>query len=122
MILETLACTDFSRKPQVVRKGGKKGKSGKKKPGKKVQKPGKKKPCKKVQGPGKKVLGPGEKVQGPDKKVQGPGVGKKLKMDAKNVHSRAYHGAYQAAKKAGKPSADCRSAGQQAAKLAVLFM
>ena len=96
MILETLACSDFSRKPQYKAKQGKK--KGSKAPG------------------GKK---PSPKLSVLKAKAKGP-TG--LKMDAKNVHSRAYHRAYKVAKTAGKTSADCRDAAQKAAKEAVANM
>ena len=113
MILESLACGDFSRKPTAKKKqkGKKKGKAGKS--AKKV------KPAK---------VGKSSKKDKPaktDKSAKaglGNGYAKAMKMDAKNVHSRAYHKGYHVAKKAGKTSADCRTAGQESAKLAVSNM
>jgi len=105
MLLESIAC-DVSRKPQATkqRQGGKKklvkNKLGKKKLGKNKlvkNKLGKKKKSGEAEKPGKK-------------------------MDAKNVHSRAYHKAQKAAIAAGKSSADARLAGQKAAQLAVANM
>jgi len=103
MILETLACSDFSRKPQCKPRRGqkKKGKSAPKK--RHTLKPQKR----------------DSRVHGQPEAVAGPIVKKGLKMDAKNVHSRAYHAAYRVAKNAGGSSAECREAACKAAKAAV---